>query len=109
MLLLDRYCRNSKDPCGDLQAAAQIAIANAQGKLEEMLNDDQKLFTNAFSTPNPSVTGTNTTWVGHRADLGGRIVNILAMISLGQKLGCDMSAEIALASNLFVPLFPHTP
>lgn len=70
------------------------------------MQNDKALYVNAFYSPNPSVTGTSTTWNGHADDLRGRLANIAAMISLGQKMGCDMSLEAALASTLFVPTAP---
>ncbi|QRN42178.1 hypothetical protein GDR29_05750 [Xanthomonas oryzae pv. oryzae] len=42
-------------------------------------------------------------WDTHAAGLQGRLDNISAMISLGQKLGCDMSAEIDIFANLSMP------
>ena len=74
-----------------------------------MLNDDRDngLFGNAYSTPNPSVTGTNTTWMGHVNDLDGRRASIWHMIGLGRKLGCNMSSETAEALKLYTPSSPR--
>ena len=102
----DRYCTKNNDPCFALQTAAQAAIGDARNKMNAMLND-QKLYQYAYFTADPAVTGNNTTWIGHRQDLSGRIGNILAMISLGNKIGCDMGFEAALAATLFVPLVPN--
>jgi hypothetical protein len=82
------------------------AITTARGKMNDMLGDT-KLYQYAYDAPNPSLTGTNTTWLNHAANLRGRIDNVAAMISLGQKMGCDMSKEIALASTLLVPNRPN--
>jgi RHS repeat-associated protein len=101
----DRSCKDSEDPCASLKTATRQAIAQAKIKMSAMQND-KTLYTNAFSSPNASVTGTSTTWLGHENDLRGRLANIAAMISLGQKMGCDMSLEAALASTLFVPTAP---
>ena len=105
----DKYCKNTDDPCNALKAAINAAIAQAKGKMNKMLNDDRVngLYRNAYSTPNPSVTGTNTTWVGHVNDLDGRISSIWTMIALGRKMGCDMSAETALAMTLLTPGAPR--
>jgi uncharacterized protein RhaS with RHS repeats len=105
----DRTCKGTDDPCRALKAAAQKAIAAAQGKMNSMQNDgsERNLYRDAFSTPNPSVTGTNTTWEGHARDLDGRIAAIWDMITLGRKLGCDMSSETALAMTLLTPGAPN--
>ena len=67
-------------------------------KMNNLLGDSQKMF------------GTQA-WVNDTDDLRGRIDNILAMISLGQKLGCDMTAEIIASTPLFIPTepLPKTP
>ena len=101
----DRTCKNSDDPCASLKSAVRQAISQARVKMSAMQND-KTLYANAFSSPNPSVTGSQTTWLNHADDLQGRLANIAAMISLGQKMGCDMSAEAAMASALFVPIAP---
>ncbi|WP_175537065.1 RHS repeat domain-containing protein [Ralstonia sp. NFACC01] len=101
----DRTCANSQDPCVALKASAQKAIAQAKVKMNNMLYDTM-LYKYAYDTPNPAVTGTNTTWKGHADDLDGRISNIWAMISLGRKMGCDMSAETAAAMTLLTPGAP---
>lgn len=101
----DRKCANSQDPCVALKASAQKAIAQAKVKMNNMLYDTV-LYKYAYNTPNPAVTGTNTTWMGHADDLDGRISNIWAMISLGRKMGCDMSAETAAAMTLLTPGAP---
>jgi len=101
----DRACANSQDPCAALKASAQKAIAQAKVKMNNMLYDTV-LYKYAYNTPNPAVTGTNTTWMGHADDLNGRISNIWAMISLGRKMGCDMSAETAAAMTLLTPGAP---
>jgi hypothetical protein len=69
-----------------LKAAAQQAIADAVPKMNNMLQDPFTLFRNAFDVPNPTVTGSPTTWMNHRRDLEGKINNINAIISLGQKM-----------------------
>ena len=102
----DRNCANSDDPCRAIKAAVMTAIAGAQGKMENMYSD-KTLFKNAYSTPNPTVTGTNTTWTGHIDDLNGRTNNIWAMITLGRKMGCDMSAETAAAMTVHTPGAPR--
>jgi hypothetical protein len=75
--------------------------------MNEMYADPRKLFDNARLTPNPGVTGTNTTWGGHVDDLRARINKLWTMIQVGQLMGCDMSAEIAAASTLTVPRYPR--
>ncbi|MEJ1096028.1 MULTISPECIES: RHS repeat-associated core domain-containing protein [unclassified Pseudoxanthomonas] len=90
----DRHCAGSEDPCGDLKKATMAAIAQARVKMNEMLIDKGKM----FATPR---------WGTHGDGLRGRLANIAAMISLGQKLGCDMSAEIAAATGLFLPGAPQ--
>ncbi|SHG44465.1 RHS repeat-associated core domain-containing protein [Massilia sp. CF038] len=102
----DRNCANSDDPCRAIKKAVMTAIAGAREKMENMYNDNT-LFTNAYSTPNPDVTGTNTTWTGHSDDLNGRTSNIWAMITLGRKMGCDMSAETVAALTVHTPGAPR--
>jgi hypothetical protein len=89
----DRVCVGSEDPCNDLKRAAQAAILEARTKMNDMLIDKGKMYGNAG-------------WGTHTAGLSGRLENIAAMISLCQKVGCDMNAEIALASGLFLPVKP---
>lgn len=88
---------------------SKSAIAQAKVKMEKMLNDDpiKGLYRNAFSAPNPAITGTSTTWVGHVDDLDGRRSSIWTMIALGRKLGCDMSGETAEAMTLLTPGAPR--
>ncbi len=88
----DRYCRGPNDPCMALKAAAQQAISAAVVKMNNMFNDQ-----NLYGTMG---------WKTHGDDLMGRINNINAIISLGIKMGCDMSSEIAAASVLHVPSIP---
>lgn len=88
----DRYCRGPNDPCMALKAAAQQAISAAVVKMNNMFNDQ-----NLYGTMG---------WKTHGDDLSGRINNINAIISLGIKMGCDMSSEIAAASVLHVPSIP---
>jgi len=102
----DRHCASSNDPCGELKLAVQQAIDGLREKIDAMKKDSQGLYKNARSTPNPDVTKSPTTWDNHRSDALGRLENIWAMISLGEKLGCDMSAEKAQAMTLLVPIMP---
>ncbi len=46
-------------------------------------------------------------WMTHAGDLTGRIAQINALISLGQKMGCDMSAEIVRSMHLKIPTVPR--
>jgi len=89
----DRYCRNADDPCTALKAKTNEAITMARIKMNNMLNDQGSLF------------GTQG-WVTHGNDLSGRLANIAAMISLGEKMGCDMTVEKAAFASLFVPSKP---
>lgn len=102
----DRHCNNTDDPCRNLKAAVATAISEARVKMDAMRND-KVLYEHAYSTPNPSVTNTATTWVGHARDLDGRINNIWAMISLGRNMGCDMSSETTAAMTLLTPGAPN--
>jgi len=89
----DRHCANTDDPCAALKAAAQKAITQARLKIYALQLDKNNLF------------GTKG-WDTHVADLTGRLANIKAMISLGVKLGCDMTAEAQAFSRLFIPTAP---
>jgi hypothetical protein len=90
----DRYCKTDDDPCKSLKLATQQAIFDAKVKMRDMLLDPKKMFGEAG-------------WATHRSNLIGRIENINAMISLGQKMGCDMTQEILLSADLYVPLRPN--
>lgn len=103
--IYDRYCEGQDDPCAALKSATKAAINDARNKQHNMLHD-RKLYDYAFSTRNPTMTGTSTTWLGHAADLGGRISTIASMISLGISMGCDMSEEKQMAVELMVPDHP---
>jgi RHS repeat-associated protein len=89
----DRHCKNEDDRCAAIKAATRAAISAAFPKMNDMFNDPKKM----FDTPH---------WGTHGDGLAGRIRNITAMISLGKKMGCDMSQEEALAITLIVPLAP---
>jgi hypothetical protein len=83
----------------------RVAIDQAKEKQSKMFFDT-KLYESAFSSPNPAVTGTNTTWLGHADDLRGRIATIHSMIGLGRLMGCDVTAEESAARTLFVASAP---
>ena len=103
--LYDKHCADESDPCEALKAATRKFIAEARAKQNKMLHD-RNLYDHAFSEKNPSVTGTNTTWLGHAADLRGRLAKIADMIVLGRMMGCDMSLEEGMAISLIVPDHP---
>jgi RHS repeat-associated protein len=90
----DRYCVRSDDPCRALKDEANKAIDEALRKMENMYADRGGMFG-------------NTGWITHTKDLTGRIDQINAIISLGQKMGCDMSAEIIRSMVLRVPNAPR--
>lgn len=73
-----------------------------------MLND-KTLYRNAYSTPNPAVTGMNGTWIGHQKDLFGKVDKINEMIAMGLAMGCDMSKEIIMTNGLYIPNHPLSP
>jgi hypothetical protein len=102
----DRHCVGEEDPCAAIKAAVQAAITGADGKMNNMMNDPSNLYEYAYSTPNFGATGSRTTWRNHANDLDGRIGSISAMISLGKKMGCDMTQEEILAASLYVPRAP---
>ncbi len=89
----DRTCRGSDDPCAAIKASAQTAITMARLKMNNMLNDPGKMYGTAG-------------WGTHAGDLSGRLANVAAMISLGEKMGCDMTTEKAALATLFVPSKP---
>jgi hypothetical protein len=62
-------------------------------KMNSLLTDPLKMY------------GTQA-WFNHQDDLRGRLANINAMISLGQKLGCDMTPEILASTPLYIPPAP---
>jgi hypothetical protein len=76
-------------------------------KMMRMFNDPKRLFAFARSVPNPSMSGTSTTWEGHVDPLRGLIEKIKEGIALGELMNCDMSAQKARASALYVPLGPN--
>ncbi len=90
----DRYCNPNDDPCTSIKAATQKAINDAKVKMRDMLIDKAGM----FGGPG---------WTTHRANLDGRISNINAMISLGQKMGCNMTQEILLSADLYIPMRPN--
>jgi hypothetical protein len=45
-------------------------------------------------------------WFNHQDDLRGRVGKIFNLISLGQKMGCDMTEEIIATTGLMVPNAP---
>ena len=89
----DRYCTDGGDPCGPLKAATMSEILSAKIKMNDLLVDKLGLF------------GSDA-WFNHQDNLRGRINKIFAMISLGQKLGCDMTPEILATADLLVPSAP---
>jgi RHS repeat-associated protein len=90
----DRFCTKSDDPCSSLKNATNIAITQAEGKMEAMLADKDMLF------------GTQG-WINHANDLNGRIENIRGLIRLGKSINCDMSAEEVRANELAIPSRPR--
>jgi RHS repeat-associated protein len=103
--LCDRYCEGQDDPCAELKRVTQTAISQAREKQNNMLSD-RKLYDYAYSTRNPAVTGTSTTWLGHADDLKWRISTIKEMIALGISMGCDMREEEAMVTGILVPDHP---
>ena len=90
----DRVCAGAGDPCQALKAEANKVIDAALPKVEDMLADEGGMF------------GTQG-WRNHAINLMGRIDQLSAIISLGQKMGCDMSSEIVRASQLWIPSVPR--
>jgi RHS repeat-associated protein len=90
----DRVCVGAGDPCQALKNEANKAIDAAIPKVEDMLSDKGTMF------------GTQG-WTNHALNLMGRIEQVAAIISLGQRMGCDMSAEIMRATQLWIPNFPR--
>lgn len=89
----DRVCAGSTDPCQALKDEANKAIQAAVPKMQNMLLDPRGLFGSVG-------------WITHGEDLAGRISQVNAIISLGEKLGCDMSQEKLRAAMLAVPIRP---
>ena len=90
----DRVCSKSDDPCRSIKDETNKAIDAALPKVQNMQNDPGGM----FGGPG---------WATHRTDLLGRIAQINALISLGQKMGCDMSSEIVRAGQVYVPTMPN--
>lgn len=92
-----RICEKSDnpDPCQALKDAANKAIDAAFPKMEDMLMDKGGM----FNGPG---------WITHAEGLRGRINNINAMITLGQKMGCDMSEQVIRTMQLQVPSSPRS-
>ena len=90
----DRVCSKSDDPCRSIKDETNKAIDAALPKVQNMQNDPGGM----FGGPG---------WATHRTDLLGRIAQINALISLGQKMGCDMSPEIVRAGQVYVPTMPN--
>ncbi|RLQ85271.1 RHS repeat-associated core domain-containing protein [Notoacmeibacter ruber] len=95
----DKYCAGTDDPCQALKAAVNQAIGQARIKMNAMLRDEGGLFLKAGKPG----------WITHAADMAGRLNAIRAMISLGQKMGCDMSEEAKMAADLVIPARPARP
>lgn len=87
------YCKFNDDPCAALKALFASEYAGAWDKINAMLNDR-------------TMFGTKK-WDNHATNLRGRIDRLAAIISLGIKLGCDMSAEMVLMTALYVPNSPR--
>ncbi|OWQ93873.1 hypothetical protein CDN99_05450 [Roseateles aquatilis] len=96
------------DPCEQIKAYIRQEILQARSKRDNMLND-KTLYRNAYSTPNPAVTGMNGTWIGHQKDLFGKVDKINEMIAMGLAMGCDMSKEIIMTNGLYIPNHPLSP
>ncbi len=88
----DKRCRDD-GPCIALKAATQKATNMARLKMNNMLADPNGLFC-AFG------------WITHGSDLACKLANVSVMTSFGEKMGCDMSGERALAVSLVVPKSP---
>jgi RHS repeat-associated protein len=91
--LYDRYCKGDGDRCAALKALTMSEIVQARTKMNRMLTDPNGLY------------GTEG-WFNHQDDLRGRVGKIFNLISLGQKMGCDMTEEIIATTGLMVPNAP---
>lgn len=89
----DRYCNNDDDPCKALQAQTDKAIADAKTKMKDLLRDKDSLYGKQG-------------WTNHTNNLKGRIAAIEAMISLGEKMGCNMFKQKMAAKRLGIPDAP---
>lgn len=92
--IYDKYCNNSEDPCKTLKEQTDQAINYAKDKMRNLLKDKNNLF------------GTQG-WTTHINDLNGKIGRINNMISLGEKMGCDMTAQRLASKELAVPDAPR--
>ncbi|WP_332877685.1 RHS repeat-associated core domain-containing protein [Massilia sp. S19_KUP03_FR1] len=91
--VFDRVCVKSEDPCRALKEEARKVIDAARVKKNEMLVDDKEMF------------GT-IKWTNHVDGLAGRIKSINAILSLGQLMGCDMSQEFLMSTEIWIPNRP---
>lgn len=90
------YCANSPDPCESLKKAVQEELAQSGVKMNQMLSDVDKLYVNDFGGG----------WTNHGNNLRGRLNKIREMINLGNKMGCNMTAEYSAYIMLSVPGAP---
>ncbi len=88
------YCMGEDDRCASLKEATNRALDIAEIKMEDMLADVEFMY--------PGIE-----WGNHYKNLLGRWKAIRGMISLGEKMGCDMSAERARFNRLMVPNAPR--
>jgi len=71
-----------------------------------MLADPRMLFTNAFDTPNPAVTGTSTTWMAHQNNYENERMKLANLISLAGSIPCPIPPDASVEVNIPPPAAP---
>ncbi|HEY9778398.1 MAG TPA: RHS repeat-associated core domain-containing protein, partial [Planktothrix sp.] len=104
------YCQR-KDPedpnCKGLIDEIKAKMAQITNEIDKLLVDDNHLFENAYDQPNPEVTGTETTWLGHINKIGGLQNGLDKLINRALKLNCPIPPGADALSKRELPNAPR--
>ena len=89
-LVEDVVCSAEDPDCELIRSRLYDEMNNFDRRLNDLIEDKLNLFTQAYDAPNPSVTGTNTTYVGHEQKLRESQEKMRRYIKLLEKKGCDV-------------------
>ncbi len=99
--------RCKQDDCKEIEREIKDAMEEVESRIEDMLNDPRNLYDLARDTPNPSATGTNTTWAGHVIQLEGAQNRLYRAIMAAIRKGCPVPPQAWALALRGVPSMPR--
>jgi RHS repeat-associated protein len=100
-----RRCHD--DDCREIEREIKDAMEEVESRIEDMLNDPRNLYDNAFDAPNPSVTGTPTTWRGHGIAVQGAKNRLYRAIMAAMRKGCPVPPQAWMLYLRGLPKMPR--